>query len=129
MLLLALGGEACKANTNELELGRPPGKPGRAGKLITQAQSKCHSNICRAVCNCLRRGFQREGQGWKICLGSWRMYLGKCSHFAKFSFPFVWEGCFILVWIIWTCVVFPASYYSYGQTILQEGKWQSLVWF
>lgn len=49
MLLLALGGEACKANTALLELGRPLGEHRHSGELITQAQSKCHPNICGAA--------------------------------------------------------------------------------
>lgn len=70
MLLLALGGEASQAQTDGLQRSRPWGKLSLLGELIMQAQSKCHSNICRAVCNRLRRGLQQEGQGWKSCL--WR---------------------------------------------------------
>lgn len=95
MLLLALGGEACKANTAVLELGRPLGEPIRAGELITQAQSKCHSNICRAVCNCSRRGFQREGQGWKAVWGAEGSYVGRWNHFVVFALHEPVSFCFI----------------------------------
>lgn len=96
MLLLALGGEACKANTAVLELGRPLGEPRRAGELITQAQSKCHSNICRAVCNCSRRGFQREGQGWKAVWGAEGSYVGRWNHFVVFPLHEPVSFCFIV---------------------------------
>lgn len=105
MLPLALGREAGQADAAVREHGRPLGAPRWAGKRITQAQSKCHSNICRAECNCLRTGFQCEGQGWKSCLGSWRMYVERCSHFVEYSLPFTWVGCvlfcFDLYYPVW----------------------------
>jgi hypothetical protein len=85
MLLLTLGGEASKAHLDLLELGMPPGKLSLTGKQIIHAEPKCHSNICRAVCNCFREVSNmkvRDGKtawGAQGCSGMMQIFCGGFS--------------------------------------------------
>ena len=106
MLLLALGGEASKAHTDLLELGRPPGKPRLAGKQIAQAESKCHSNICRAVCNCCTEVSNMKVKDGKAAWGA-EGRAGMMQTFCRgFSFLCVGRICLLL---LLACVLSPPT--------------------
>lgn len=59
MLLLALGGDE-QGYIAILKLGRDAGEPRKSTGAL-QTYSKCHSNIYRAVYNCLGRNLWQEG--------------------------------------------------------------------
>lgn len=99
MLLLALGREASKAHMDLLEFGRPPGKLRLTGKQIIQAESKCHSNICRAACKCCREVSnmkvkdRKAAGGVEVCPGRMQTF---CRRFSSLCVSRICFVCFFI---------------------------------